>query len=115
AGGGHHGPHLLIVPGDAGAARCQRLGHALEDVHLPTAAQQHVADKQSGHRAADDDGATLFAARIAHDDDARASRACSSTLTAGTVCSRSMSSFSLWLMPPRHGVKIMAAGQILAM
>ena len=46
---------------------------------------------------------------------ARASTACSSTFTPGIVRSSSMSSFSLWLMPPRQGVKIIAAGHTLAM
>src|SRR5262245_13175744 len=46
---------------------------------------------------------------------ARASTALSSTFTAGIVWSSSMSSFSLWLMPPRQGVKIIAAGHTFAM
>ena len=46
---------------------------------------------------------------------ARASTAFSSTLTAGTVVSRSMSSLSLWLMPPRQGVNSIADGQTLVM
>src|SRR5207344_2295906 len=49
------------------------------------------------------------------DEPARASTAWSSTLTAGTVVSRSMSSFSLWLMPRRQGVKSIVVGHTFVM
>ena len=46
---------------------------------------------------------------------ARASTACRSTLTPGTVSSTSACSASLWEMPSRQGVKIMAVGAMREM